>query len=377
MPEQFIHGVEVIEVEGGIRPIRTVKSSVIGLVGTASKGPLNTPTLIFGSRKEAVEIFGEPDAFSTIPDALDAIFDQSGALVVVVRVENSESIIGGIDAGTGQYQGLHALLAAEAQAHVTPRILIAPGYTQDQAVLTELVGVAERLRAVVVADGPDTTDVEAITYRQNFGSDRVYIVDPWVKVWKNDSEVVEPASARVAGLIAKSDNENGFWHSPSNLEISGIIGTDRSVDYTLGDPNCRANYLNANEVATIIHLNGYRLWGNRTTSSDPKYAFLSVRRTADIILDSILRAHLWAVDRNITKTYLEDVAEGVNAYLRHLKAIGAILGGKCWADPELNTPEQIADGKVYFDFDFTPSYPAEHITFRAHLVNDYIEEIVK
>ena len=377
MPEQFIHGVEVVEVEGGARPIRTVKSSVIGLVGTASKGPLNTPTLILGSRKEAVEIFGEPDALSTIPDALDAIFDQSGALVVVVRVENSESIIGGVDAGTGQYQGVQALLAAEAQAHVTPRILIAPGYTQDQAVLAELVGVAERLRAVVIADGPDTTDIEAITYRENFGSDRVYIVDPWVKVWKDEAEVTEPASARVAGLIAKSDNENGFWHSPSNLEISGIIGTGRSVDYTLGDPNCRANYLNENEVATIIHLNGYRLWGNRTTSADPKYAFLSVRRTADIILDSILRAHLWAVDRNITKTYLEDVAEGVNAYLRHLKAIGAILGGKCWADPELNTPEQIADGKVYFDFDFTPPYPAEHITFRAHLVNDYIEEIVK
>ena len=80
-------------------------------------------------------------------------------------------------------------------------------------------------------------------------------------------------------------------------------------------------------MRTIIHLNGYRLWGETALRvSDPKYAFLSVRRTADIILDSILRAHLWAVDRNITKTYLEDVAEGVNAYLRHLKAIGGDPG---------------------------------------------------
>jgi hypothetical protein len=118
------------------------------------------------------------------------------------------------------------------------------------------------------------------------------------------------------------------------------------------------------------------LWGNRTTSSDPKWAFLSVRRTADIINDSLLRAHLWAVDRNITKTYIEDVLEGVNGFLASLKAQGAILGGRAFADPELNTPLNIADGKVFFDFEFTPPFPAEHITFRSHLVNDFIEEIL-
>ena len=143
----------------------------------------------------------------------------------------------------------------------------------------------------------------------------------------------------------------------------------------MGDPNARANHLNENEVSTIIRQDGYRLWGNRTCSNDPKWAFLSVRRTADILNDSLLRAHLWAVDRNITKTYIEDVTEGVNAYLASLVAMGAILGGRCYADPELNTPANITQGKVYFDFDFTPPYPAEHITFRSHLVNDYIEEI--
>ena len=117
------------------------------------------------------------------------------------------------------------------------------------------------------------------------------------------------------------------------------------------------------------------MWGNRTTSSDPKWAFLCVVRTADIINDSLLRAHLWAVDRGITKQYVNDVIEGVNAYLRNLVSLGAILGGTCWADPDLNTADQIADGKVYFDFDFTPVYPAEHIIFRSQLTNDYISEV--
>ncbi|MBM3349989.1 MAG: phage tail protein, partial [Betaproteobacteria bacterium] len=79
---------------------------------------------------------------------------------------------------------------------------------------------------------------------------------------------------------------------------------------------------------------------------------------------------------NITRTYLDDVVESVNSYLAHLKALGAILGGQCYPDPELNTPANIAQGKVYFDFDFTPPYPAERIVFLSHLINDYIKELI-
>lgn len=51
MPEQFLHGVEVVEIDSGPRPIQTVRSSVIGLIGTApnadaAKFPINTPVLI-------------------------------------------------------------------------------------------------------------------------------------------------------------------------------------------------------------------------------------------------------------------------------------------------------------------------------------------
>jgi uncharacterized protein len=386
MPEQFLHGVEVVEIDGGTRPIKTVKSSVIGLIGTSVKGPMNEPTLIIGSRKEGVEIFGAKDGIHTIPDALDAVFDQAGAMVVVIRVERAVDANGDYDEaqtksnvmGNGDvFSGVHGFSSAQSTVHVTPRILVAPGFSHNVEVVSELEGIANKIKAVILADGPNTTDADAITYRGNFGSDRIFIVDPSVKVFDTttSSYVAQPASPRVAGLISKMDNEKGFWWSPSNQIITGIAGTWRPVDYAHGNPNSKANLLNENEVTTIIHQDGYRLWGNRTTSSDPKFAFLSVRRTADMIQESLLRAHLWAVDRNITRFYAEDVKEGVNAYLRNLKAKGAILGGECYLDPELNTPENIASGKIYFDFDFTPPYPAEHVTFRSHLVNDYIEEI--
>lgn len=401
MSETFLHGVEVVEIDNGPRPIQTVRSSVIGLIGTApdadpEKFPLNTPVLIAGSRKEAAALDTTGDGQGTLPDAINGIFDQAGAVVVVVRVAEGISpaatrtnVIGGVDPDTGAYTGVQAFLAAETAVGVAPRILIAPGFTSERPenteipgqflanpVVSELLGIADRLRAVIIADGPDSNDAAAQAYAGDFGSKRVYLVDPGVKVLKGGEFVSEPASARVAGIIAKSDAERGFWWSPSNREMYGIVGTTRSIDFALGDANARANLLNEAKITTIIRQAGFRLWGNRTLAMDPKWAFLSVVRTADMINESLLRAHLWAVDRNITKTYLEDVTEGVNAYLRHLTAIGAILGGKCWADPDLNTPLQLAAGKVYFDFDFTPPTPAEHVTFRSRLVNDYFEEVI-
>ena len=385
MATDFLHGVEVVEIDGGTRPIRTVKSSVIGLVGTAPaadavKFPLDTPVLIAGNRAEAAGL----GTGGTLPAGIDAIFDQAGAAVVVVRVqegaddsETLSNIIGGVGSN-GEYEGVHALLGAKSVVGVQPRILCAPGFSHEQAAGAELVVIAEKLRAVAIIDGPNTTDDAAKTYAGNFGSHRAYLVDPWVKVWDTtlNAETVQPASARVAGMIARSDNDRGFWWSPSNTEMLGIIGTARPVDFTLGDVNARANLLNESNVTTIIRENGFRLWGNRTLGADPKWAFLSVRRTADIIQDSIQRAHLWAVDRNIDKTYTENVTDGVNAYLRELRALGAIAGGQCWADKDLNTKEALQAGKVYFDFDFGPYSPAERLTFRSHLNNDYLEEIV-
>lgn len=390
MPDSFLHGIENQTVDDGSRPITTVRSSTIGIVGTAPDAdplifPLNTPVLIAGSRTEAAKL----GLNGTLPDAIDSIFDQIGAVVIVVRVDESTTeaetlanILGGVDANSGQYEGVHAFIAAENITGFVPKILIAPGFTHTRAtetanaVVAELSGIADRLKAVIIADGPNTNDADAIAYAGDFDSKRIYVVDPKSKKTGTDGTTITSwSSAHVAGLIAKSDNERGWWWSPSNQNINGITGTARAIDFAMGDTSSRANLLNEKNVNTIIRQDGYRLWGNRTLSSDSKWQFLCVVRTADMIDESLKAAHLWAVDRGITKNYVNDVVEGVNSYLRYLTNIGAILGGQCWADPELNTAAVIQSGKVYFDFDFTPVYPAERIVFRSHLVDDYIKDI--
>jgi phage tail sheath protein FI len=62
MPASFLHGVEVIELATGPAPITVVKSSVIGLVGTApswalapgqSAPGLSAPTLVSSAQDAA------------------------------------------------------------------------------------------------------------------------------------------------------------------------------------------------------------------------------------------------------------------------------------------------------------------------------------
>lgn len=384
MPTAFHHGVEIVEIDDVLRPIQTARSSVIGIVGTAPAAadadvPLDTPILLTTPRSAAIM-----GATGTLPQAIAAIHAQGYApIIVAVRVpdvaddpstqdnERLAAVIGGTDTGTGARTGIAALETARSVLGVVPRVLLAPGFTQYKLVADALIAQAEKLRAVALIDGPNSTTAAAIAYRAQFDSSRAYLIDPWAVA---DGDVV-PVSPHVAGLIAKIDNERGFWHSPSNNPLLGIERPARPIDFGLGRTDSEANLLNEPGVATLITEQGIRLWGNRTCSSDPKWAFLSVRRTADMIHESLLQAHLWAVDRAIGKAYVRDVQESVNAYLRHLKSVGAILGGRCWLDEELNTPANIAAGKVFFDFDFTPPAPAERVTFRSHLVADYAADI--
>ena len=397
MTTNFLHGVEVVELTSGVRPIQTVRSAVIGIIGTAPAAdaatfPVNEPVLISGSRAKAAKL----GTTGSLPSAIDGIFQQIGATVVVVRVTegaDEAATLTNVVGNQAQQTGVWAFTKSESVLGLSPKILCAPGYTHQatltagsevaNVVLAQLVslassgtGVTDRLRAVVIADGPNTTQADAQAFADLHASSRVYVVDPWIKSTYDGTLATRPASAHVAGVIAKSDAERGFWFSPSNRVIQGIVGTGRAVGFFLGDENSEANILNENDVATVIRENGFRLWGNHTTTTDQQLQFLSTRRILDMVNESVMRAHLWAVDRCITRTFLQDVSESVASYLRSLEARGAILGSDVYIDPDANTATDVANGQITIDFEFTPVYPAERVRFRSILTNNYIESIL-
>lgn len=384
----FFHGVTTSLIDTGARTISLPSSSIIGLCDTFTPGMLGGGTALAGelklitSEREAIAAFG-PD--SAITKAAQAIYVRAKAVIVAIGVPKladaalqTSAIIGGVLAD-GQRTGLQALLDGKSKHNAQPKLLIAPGHSSTQAVATAMDALAAKLRAMAIIDGPNTTDEAALAYALEFGSKRLYMVDPGVKYWDTvlSATVDAPGSAWVAGLFAWTDTTYGYWASPSNKEFVGITGTTRPIEYLDGDEICRANLLNNANIATIIRDGGYRLWGNRTLSSDPKWAFVTRVRTCDILMDAIQAGHKWAVDRSITKTYVQDVTEGLQAFMRDQKNAGAVINFEVYADKERNTASQIEQGKIYWRIRFTDVPPAENPNFLIEVTNEWLTEVLE
>lgn len=380
MPTDYHHGVRVIEITNGARPIRTITTAVIGFVATAEDAdaatfPLNRPVLI----TDVANAVGKAGTTGTLAATLDAIKDHGSPLCVIVRVaegdtpaETKSNIIG--TTVNGMKTGIQALTAAPAQLGVTPRILGVPGY-DDQDVTAELVSIAQLTRAFVYASAFDcATKEDAVLYRNKFGARELMIIWPDFVRWDTtaNASVTAPAVARALGLRAKIDEEVGWHKSLSNVPVNGVSGLSKDVYWSLQNPATDAGYLNSEDVTTLINAKGYRFWGSRTCTEDPLFAFENYVRTAQVLADTMADAHLWAVDKPMHPTLARDIVDGVNAKLRELVANGYLIGGGAWLDPAKNQKEQLGAGKLTISYDYTPVPPLENLMFEQKITMDYL-----
>lgn len=389
MPGSYHHGVRVIEINEGARPIRTISTAVIGAVCTASDAdaeffPLNKPVLITNVQAAV----GKAGKEGTLSRTLQAIADHTNTFVVIVRVaqsaledeteaeaETTANIVGAIEAD-GTATGLKALLTAKSALGVTPRIIGVP-VLDSQPVATELVAVAKKLRAFayVSAHGCETKE-DVVAYRENFGAREVMVI--WPDFVKFDVTSMQQDSAyviaRALGLRALIDKTVGWHKTISNVPVNGVEGIDKPVFFDLQDPSTDAGYLNENDVTTLIREGGFRFWGSRTCSEDPLFAFENYTRTAQVLADTVAEAHLWAIDKPMHPSLVRDIIEGINAKFREMKALGLIIDAQAWFDEEANSKETLKDGKLYIDYDYTPVPPLENLTLRQRITGRYLAD---
>ncbi|EBX6017953.1 phage tail sheath family protein [Salmonella enterica subsp. enterica serovar Dortmund] len=467
MAANYLHGVETIEIETGPRPVKAVKSAVIGLIGTAPCGPVNQPTLCLSESDAAQFGFGADTGNFTIPQALKAIYDHGAGTVVVINVadpekysvlapsmsarvdnnhqfklaycgvSNVEFRISGagtknlnpadytVDAATGivtcptvsvgetvliSYKRLDPtkVTSADIIGSVNtagdrtgmkllqdtynlygfyPKILLAPVFCTQKSVSTELIAQAEKLGAISYIDAPVGTTFQQVLAGRgasgainfNTSSDRARLCYPHVKVYDSatDAEVLEPLSSRAAGLRAKVDLEKGFWWSNSNQEIQGITGVERSLSAMIDDPQSEVNQLNENGITTVFNSygSGLRLWGNRTAAWPTvthMRNFENVRRTGDVINESIRYFSQQYMDMPINQALIDALTESVNTWGRKLIADGALLGFECWYDPARNEQTELAAGHLLLSYKFTPPPPLERLTFETEITSEYL-----
>ncbi|WP_239795220.1 phage tail sheath protein [Acinetobacter baumannii] len=383
MADSYHHGLRVVEINEGTRPIRTIATAVQGLIATAEDAdatvfPLNTPVLITNTQAAVAKA----GTNGTLKTALQAMANQANSICVVVRVAAAEdeaaqtaNVIGTVDA-TGKYTGAKALLLAKAKLGVQPRIIGAPGL-DTQAVATELATIAQKLRAFayVYAWGCKTKE-EVVAYRDAFAARELMVIWPNFVAFNVDTAQTEtvPAVAVAMGLRAKIDNEIGWHKTLSNVAVNGVTGIDADVTWDLQDPATDAGYLNSNEITTLIQHDGFRFWGSRTCSDDPLFAFENYTRTAQIMADTIAEAHMWAIDKPMHGSLVNDMLEGIKAKQREWTRLGYLMGGDAWYDSELNSKDTLKAGKLYIDCDYTPVPPLEDLTFRQRITDSYLAD---
>ncbi len=295
-------------------------------------------------------------------------------------------IIGAVNVA-GLRSGLKAFQDSYNVLGFFPKLFIAPWFSQLNSISVELIAAANQVGGVAYVDAPiGTTVQQAVAGRGpagainfNTSSDRVRLCYPHVKVLDTatNGERLEPLSIRAAGLRAKVDNDKGYWWSSSNQELVGVIGLERPLTARVDDANSEVNLLNENGITTVFNSfgTGLRLWGNRTAAwptVTEMRNFENVRRTKDIIDESIRYSSLQFVDMPITDSLIDSVTESVNLLFRKLIGDQALIGGECWYDPARNPQTELQLGHALFSYKLTVPLPFERGTFETEITGEYL-----
>ena len=297
-------------------------------------------------------------------------------------------LMGAIDGVTGIRTGMKLLPTTYQKYGFFPKILIAPGYASLRSISAELDAWASKLGGKALVDAPvGTTRDQAIAMRGptvanspfNTSSENTILCYPHVIVtdeYTNGTKL-QPLSARAAGVMAAKDAALGYWWSPSNTEIKGILGLEVDLTARIDDAQSDVNLLNANGIVTVFNSfgSGFRLWGNRQANYPVESGlrtFIPVTRTQAVIDESIRYYSLPFMDAPVTDALIDAVVEGVGQFMRKLQGQQAILGGKVWFDPARQTEADLANGWIRFSYKFTPPPPFERGTYESELTSEYL-----
>ena len=301
----------------------------------------------------------------------------------------SADIIGAVNIA-GQRSGLKAFADSYNLFGFFPKLFIAPGFSTLNSISVELIAAAEQMGGIAYIDAPIGTTVQQVIAGRgpagainfNTSSDRVRLCYPHVKVYDaaTDGERLEPLSIRAAGLRAKVDLDDGYWWSSSNRELVGVIGLERPLTARVDDPSSEVNLLNEVGITTVFNSfgTGLRLWGNRTAAWPTvthMRNFENVRRTKDIIDESIRYSSLQFVDMPITQALIDSITESVNLFGRKLTGDGALLGFECWYDPARNPQTELELGHLLFNYKLTVPLPFERGTFETEITGEYLANL--
>jgi phage tail sheath protein FI len=203
--------------------------------------------------------------------------------------------------------------------------------------------------------------------RPDVNSDFTAYYYPWIEIISSETgnEKMVPPGGHIAGIYARSDGEHGVHKAPANEVIRGA----QSVQMNLTDGDQAP--LNARGVNCIRSFRGrgIRVWGARTTSPNPSWKYLNVRRLFLYLEESIDEGTQWVVFESNDEDLWARVEQTIENFLTAVWEDGALMGStpeeafyvKC--DRTTMTQNDIDNGRLICEIGVAPVKPAEFVIF--------------
>ena len=377
-------GVNVTISAEAARPISVESVTPIGIAGyeevlenglhffmTTAKA-LEALEAKYKAKKDASQAFKKGSIYRALKGIEDQAVNTQIILSVFVKDDDSDTN----DEITECKNAISELTKAKSRFGYNPNLIIAPGFSHEDAVKGEIEKVATRLKATGIVDLKAQDAAAAIVKMGDFGTRRLVAAYPNVKVWDDETNayVYEGQSARIAGMIAHTDgaSEFGYSDSYSNRVMIGVSGTEIDVDFELGE-TCTADELRAAKISTVIRESGFRAWGGETSDQDTIWKDLARVRVFDRISQACQKGVLFAIDKKADQLY--HAKRSVSELLRGLVGAKVLLGYELsWS--EKNTLANITDRKFYLDVRMQNTPIVKQLTLDFIYVDKYGETLM-
>jgi len=191
---------------------------------------------------------------------------------------------------------------------------------------------------------------------------------PWVKVLNSKTNILTliPPGGHIAGIYARSDANYNVAKDPANEQISGIDSLQLLINNGI---QSQLNPIGVN-CLRYFKAQGNLVYGGRTTSADPDWVYINVRRLFIFIEKSIQQGTQWVVFQPNDQTTWARVIRSVSDFLTGLWMQNMLMGAKkedaffVRCDMTTMTQTDIESGRLIVTVGVAPVYPAEFVIFQ-------------
>jgi len=336
MPQYLAPGVFVEEVSLRTRAIAAAETGTAAFAGPVLRGPVGEASPPLAAFGEFERLYGGTDdlrmgsswKINYVAHAVRSFFAEGGRTLHVVRTPAVRS-------GQSQLPGFEAALQAlDAVPDVS--VVAAPGSSLlDPGIARSLIAHVERpgtCRFAILEFPPGTTAAGARTGVNLIRSTSAAVYHPWVLV-KGEGpsranpaggELCLPPSGFLAGIYARVDRARGVHKAPANEVIGSAVGFEAAVT------SAEQDVLNPAGVNCLRRFpqKGLLVWGARTTSSDPEWKYVNVRRYFLYLRRSLETGTSWVVFEPNGERLWAGVRSSVEGFLHQEWRRGVLMGMK-------------------------------------------------